>query len=110
MPLSLPVGYGLEENLQGATATMGPISVGIDATHRSFQLYKSGVYYEPACSNTTSDHAVLVVGYGTENGKDYWLVKNRFVSALFSSNLKKNEIKIYESKIILHGSLHPNVP
>ncbi|XP_039459609.1 digestive cysteine proteinase 1-like [Oreochromis aureus] len=35
-----------------------------------------GLYDEPACSNETYSHAVLVVGYGTENGNDYWLVKN----------------------------------
>ncbi|XP_019204080.2 testin-2-like [Oreochromis niloticus] len=35
-----------------------------------------GVYDEPACSNETYSRAVQVVGYGTENGNDYWLVKN----------------------------------
>ena len=39
-------------------------------------MYRSGIYEEPACSNKTTDHAVLVVGYGSDNGEDYWLVKN----------------------------------
>jgi cathepsin L len=66
---------GDESALQEAVASVGPVSVAIDASQQSFQLYSSGVYNEPDCT-TQLDHAVLVVGYGTLDGTDYWLVKN----------------------------------
>jgi len=53
-----------------------PVSVAIDASHNSFQLYKSGIYYEPACSASKLDHGVLAVGYGVTGSDQYWFVKN----------------------------------
>jgi len=70
------VDTGNELALKQALATQGPVSVAIDASHQSFQFYHKGVYDEPACDSYRLDHGVLTVGYGTEDGKDYWLVKN----------------------------------
>lgn len=68
---------GDEHKLREAIATIGPISVEIDASNSSFHHYHSGVYYEPKCDPANLDHGVLAVGYGrTEKGEDYYIVKN----------------------------------
>ena len=40
----------------------------------SFQLYKEGIYSDPAVTENV-DHAILIVGYGSDGkGDDYYIV------------------------------------
>jgi len=63
-----------ETALQAAVAK-GPVAIAIEADQMAFQLYRGGVLTNPGCG-TKLDHGVLIVGYGTDGGKDYWKVKN----------------------------------
>ncbi|XP_054166422.1 procathepsin L-like [Oppia nitens] len=69
---------GSEDALQHAVSTVGPIAAGINSSPKTFKLYKSGVYNDVQCLNGRKNlsHAVVVVGYGVENGQNYWLIKN----------------------------------
>lgn len=58
-----------------AAVAQQPVSVAIEADTRYFQSYSGGILTSSSCG-TNLDHGVLVVGYGTENGIDYYLVKN----------------------------------
>jgi len=53
---------------------MQPVSIAIEADRSIFQLYRSGIL-KGACGSSL-DHGVLAVGYGSEDGVDYWKVKN----------------------------------
>jgi C1A family cysteine protease len=63
-----------EDELMRAVAKQ-PVSIAIEADKLSFQFYRSGVYSAKNCG-TNLDHGVLLVGYGEEDGKKYWKVKN----------------------------------
>merc|ERR1712119_37067 len=65
---------GDEETLKKLVTKHGAVSTGVAAAG-AFSQYKGGIF--SGCSSTARpDHAVAVVGYGTENGVDYWLIKN----------------------------------
>jgi len=66
-----------EDQLKIAVAQQ-PISVALEADQSGFRYYKSGVF-DGTCGHSLN-HGVLCVGYGTEDSKMYWRVKNSWGS------------------------------
>ncbi|CAF1039045.1 unnamed protein product [Rotaria sp. Silwood1] len=89
---SLPTGN--EQYMKQTVYEQGPIYVYYNAGKREgndtilreastkFDHYASGIYDVPGCpTNENMNHAMVIIGYGTENGIDYWLVKNSWGTA-----------------------------
>ncbi len=58
----------------------GPVAVGFEV-YNDFFNYKGGIYHHTGIEDRfnpweVTNHAVLVVGYGEENGVAFWTVKN----------------------------------
>jgi len=78
---NVTISEGDEEALR-AGVVKNPVLVLVDASHASFQMYRSGVYHEPNCSQKRVDHGMLLVGYGTTaGGEDYWILMNSWGTA-----------------------------
>jgi C1A family cysteine protease len=58
-----------------AAVAKQPVVIAIEADTRYFQSYSGGILDSPNCGEKL-DHAVEIIGYGTENGVDYWNVRN----------------------------------
>lgn len=61
-----------ERAMEAIVANVGPVAASINASPHTFQLYKSGIYDDSACSQNVVNHAMLIVGYT----KDAWILKN----------------------------------
>lgn len=62
----------LDEDALLKAVSQQPVVVRVNS--KGFQLYEGGIY-NGECG-TTLNHEVTIIGYGTENGNNYWLVKN----------------------------------
>lgn len=63
-----------------AAVAKQPVVIAIEADTRYFQSYSGGILDSTACG-TTLDHAVEIIGYGSQNGVDYWIVRNSWGSS-----------------------------
>ena len=71
--------YGVKNTVAAHKAALNkqPVALGINASNRIFQSYSSGILQDPKGScKPYIDHGVTAVGYGTENGLDYMIVRN----------------------------------
>jgi len=55
--------------------SVGPTAVHVQSNSAVFRQYSGGIMNSPDCG-TATDHVVTAVGYGNENGTDYFLIRN----------------------------------
>lgn len=63
-----------EKQIQTEIMTNGPVE-GAFSVYKDFLTYKTGVYHHTTGS-FLGGHAIRILGWGVENGTDYWLVAN----------------------------------
>ncbi|EER02719.1 cathepsin L, putative [Perkinsus marinus ATCC 50983] len=79
IPVRFVLDTKTEQSLMKALAD-APVSVAMYASDFLFHLYLSGVYSSTTC-NGEIDHAVVAVGYGADEGSDYFILKNSWGSS-----------------------------
>jgi cathepsin X len=63
-----------DENIMSEIYTRGPVSAYINAN--CIETYSGGINMYDTCSTKTTNHAIQLCGWGTENGVDYWIGRN----------------------------------
>jgi cathepsin L len=65
--------------LMNAVATVGPVAISVDASN--WGGYSTGIFDGCNQKNPDINHAVVLMGYGEDHGKSYWLVRNSWSPA-----------------------------
>jgi hypothetical protein len=107
-----PVAYGYisqykddEKELMAYITRVGPVVASIHA-EGVVQHYVGGILSAAACPDgQETDHAVVIVGYGTENGTDYWLIRNSVRTRKRNLCLSKISSSIRSFSLVGRGSL-----
>ena len=68
--------YADEEKLMKMVYKFGSAVTVVYASDYGFKNYKAGTVFDTCDSSQAVNHAVAVIGWGTQNGQDYWIIKN----------------------------------
>ena len=75
----------------------GPLNVNIKGSYTDFRNYKKGIYTFPEnCQKQSSDHLLILLGYGKEDGQEFFLAKNTWYTGW---GFEENYIKISTKRL-----------
>jgi C1A family cysteine protease len=63
-----------EDEIAAYLARYGPLSAALNGD--LLQFYTGGIFDKADCNADLPNHAINLVGFGEENGKRYWIVRN----------------------------------
>ena len=61
-------------------AKYGPVVIGADATD-AWHSYKGGIL-SATCNLKSENHNIAIIGFGSDGGNDYWLIRNSWGATL----------------------------
>ena len=88
-------GYTNANSIKKALEEDGPLATRFNV-YQDFMSYKSGVYSH-TYGGLAGGHAVKMIGWGTENGVDYWLCANSWGPSWGMQGFFKISQKDYDS-------------
>jgi len=56
--------------------TTGPVACALNVDENAFSAYKGGIDPGRCCHPTQPNHAMIISGYGNDNGVNYWIIRN----------------------------------
>merc|ERR1712096_68866 len=63
-----------ETYIAAYVAKYGPVVIGAEATS-AWHSYKGGIL-SVNCTQKKENHNIVIIGYGSDGGSDYWLIRN----------------------------------
>lgn len=72
-----------------------PQAIAVQAGSTYFQSYTGGVLTNSTSCGQNLDHAVVMVGYGTASGINYWIVRNSWGTGWGESGYVRIQRKAY---------------
>lgn len=101
------VPYNNEKALQKAVAEQ-PISVAMEGGGRDFQLYESGIFTGKC--GTALDHGLTAVGYSSEKGLDYWIVRNSWGESWGEKGYMRMQRNVKQQTGLCGIAMEPSYP